>query len=349
MQSNVQIQNPYAMSIADAASIIEVAIKNNRPILLQSMPGLAKTQVTKGIVKKLGFDIYIEFAGTSEPSDIRGFAFPNEERTKATFLPFGVLELMINAKKPLVIFLDDIHMAVGPVQNAWAQVLEERRINGMTISPHVRFVAACNRKQDNAGANTLTTMFLSRFKTILEIKPDAPAWISWASANNMPPVLITYIKCKPDMISTFNPQVVKTNSNFACYRTLEALGNWINDGVTNIAAWAGCVGEGFATDFGGFYDLYTQIGNLPINITKGIAPTAQQQDLINNKSDVRFMVCAALAQLANNKNIANIGTFVATLAPEYQNFFYTDAAARDVSIRSTKQYIDFAVANQGTL
>lgn len=346
--SNVQIQNPFAMSIADAGPIIRAALQHNMPILLQSMPGLGKTAQINTECKALGYDIEIDSPGTKDPSEYNGLFFPNDTRTAAITLPAALLHKMQKAKKPFVVYFDDLHLGMQAVQGPIANIINERRINDIIISPEVRFIAACNRKQDNAGANTLSTMLLSRFKTILEIKPDAAAWCSWAAANKMPAVLIAYIRMKPDMISTFNP-TNKGVVNFACPRTIEALGKWINAGVYNRSVWAGCVGDSFAVDFGGFYDLYTQIGNLPLNITNGIAPTAQQQDMIDNKADVRFMICAALAQLATVKSLGNIAKFISTLPAEYENFFYTDAGARDVNIRSTKHYIDFVTRNQNVL
>ncbi len=301
----------------------------------------------KKVCKALGFEYYIEHVATAEPSDYRGLAFPTSDKQSATFLPYGLLHKMEKATAPLVVFFDDIHNGMQAVQGPIAQIIEERRINNVMISPHVRFVAACNRKQDNAGANTLTTMLLSRFKTILEIKPDADAWCKWAVTANVPAVLIAYIRSKPEMISTFEP-TNKGVVNFACPRTLEALSNWMNSGVYNKSVWAGCVGDRFALEFGAWFDVYTTLGNVHTNIAKGIAPTAAQSAQLQ-KPDVQFMVCAALSQLATKTNVHHIAGFIKTLSPEFENFFYLDAAARDVSIRQTASFIDFAVRNQGVI
>lgn len=347
--SSVNISNPYAVTIAEAAPFIEAGLSSNFSMLLQSAPGLGKTQVTKAVCDKLGFDLYIDHPATAEPSDYRGLAFPSEDRKSAQFLPYGLLNTMIHAKKPTVVFFDDIHNAMQANQGPIAQIIEEKRINNHRVSEHVRFIAASNRKQDNAGANMLNTMLLSRFKTILEIKPDADAWCKWAVTANVPAVLIAFVRMKPEMISTFDP-TKKGLVNFACPRTLEALGKWINAGVYSESVWAGCVGDIFTTEFAAFFQLYQSgAGNIITAINKGLALTVAQRTALDNNPSLVYMVCASLAQTVTPATLHNVAAYISTLAPELQNFFYMDAGARNPNIRSTSHYIAFATQNQITL
>jgi len=208
------------MKIDAFKTVLKTALLNNWNILVQSAPGIGKSEIVIETAKELGMDILVRHPVTESPDDLKGLGFI--DNGKAAFFPYEEMQKMLKATRPLVVFIDDVGQAVQSMQGGYMQVIQARELNGQKISPFVRFVAATNRAQDGAGASSIITALISRFRCVITLEADASAWIKWALVNNMPPELCAYLKFKPDMISTFNPK--NRGAQFACPRTIFALG-----------------------------------------------------------------------------------------------------------------------------
>jgi hypothetical protein len=328
--------NTMAMNASELENVLRSAIKNSFNVLITGAPGIGKTDIIKSAVEKEKCDLIPEHAVTSEPTDYKGLGFPSKDKESARFLPYGVLLEMLNATKPLAVFFDDVGQAPQSVQAAIMQLILERKINGHKVSKHVRFLAATNRRQDNAAVSGLITPLISRFNSVIELEVDANAWVQWALANQMPVELIAFLRLKPALISTFDSSK-RDLKNFACPRTIANLGKWINAGVHSSKVWAGCVGETFQTEFSAFWELFKTLGNMPDRICQGQAVD------VPARPDLKFAICAALAFRASQVNWSNIMAF------EFQTYLTVDSTARNPELMNTKEFIDFSVSNQNVL
>lgn len=336
--------NTLAMSAAELLDVARSAIKNTFNILVTGAPGIGKTDILKAATKAEGCGLMIEHAVTSEPTDYKGLGFPSADRESAKFLPYGSLNEMINAEKPLVVFFDDLGQAPQSVQAAIMQLILERKINGHKVSEHVKFLAATNRRQDNAAVSGLITPLISRFASVVELEVDAPSWTQWALTNDMPFELIAFLRLKPQLISTFDASK-RDLKNFACPRTIANLGKWINAGMHDTKVWAGCVGETFQIEFSAFWSLLKTVGNMPDKICQG-----QKVDMaLLAKPDLKYAICAALAFRATEVNWGNIAKFAKQLPPEFQTYLVVDATTRNPELMNTKEFISFSVENQKLL
>lgn len=309
-------------------------------MLVQSSPGIGKSDLINAAVAELGFDSITVHPVVEEPTDAKGL--PGIVDGKADFLPYGNLRKMIDAKSPLVVFLDDLGQAPQSVQAAYMQLLLAREINGKKISEHVRFIAATNRRADGAGVSGLITPLLSRFRATVELECDASDWQKWALKNAMPIELIAFIGFCPALLSNFDPKHAREMKPFACPRTVAFLGEWLNAGLSDLETMKGCVGEAFAAQFAGFRSIYLKVANLPaqIMVNPMKAPLLE-------KPDEQFALSAALSYNASKKSIDNIAAYVerSEFPAEMRAFFWKASTGRNPDIQNTNAFTRYAIAH----
>jgi len=332
------------MKISDLYNILPIALKNNLNIMILGMPGCGKSDTVKDIVENvLKYDFITLFPALSSPIDFKGLPVSGtvDGKLVAEFIPYGDLNKILHAEKELVVFLDEIGQAPVSVQSATLSLILAREVNGVKISPHVRFIAATNDKTHNAGVSGLITPLLSRFASIINLEVDSDSWINWAIKNNICPELISYIKTKPSMLSTFDPKN-KSIANFACPRTVANLGKWINLGIINHEIWSGCVGEAFSVEFMAYYKICSSIAKLPGEIISN--PYSAE---IPTKPDILYFVLVALANKAKDEKIfSQVLIYAKRLPKEYEAFIVKMIVTKNPKMKETKSFIDWHVNNQ---
>jgi ATPase family associated with various cellular activities (AAA) len=330
------------MKITELYKVLPNAIQSNMNILLIGAPGVGKSDVIAEIVNKIGYEFMILHPVVSNPVDFKGLPVSgvvNGELT-ADFIPYGDLNKMMKATKELVVLLDDLGQAPASVQASIMQLVLAREVNGKKISDKVRFIAATNDKNQNAGVSGLITPLLSRFAGIFKIEVDSESWIEWALKNNMPNELIAYIHAKPQMLSTFNA-ANKSIENFACPRTIANLGKWMNLGVINHEVWSGAVGEVFATEFMAFYKICTSIAKLPAEI---IANPASAE--IPSRPDILYFVLTALANKSKDESVfAKVMIYLNRIPKEYEAFTVKNIVVKNPKMKETHTFINWHVNN----
>jgi hypothetical protein len=246
------------MRATDLKRFLKFAFKKNYPILIKGSPGIGKTDIVEWSVKKLDYDLLIMHPVVDSPIDYKGLGSVVDG--EAAFLPYGNLKKLINAKKPLVVFFDDLGQAPAAVQSAVMQLLLARQINGQPISKFVRFVAATNRREDKANVSGILEPVKSRFASIVELEVNVDDWIVWAEKNGMPSTLIHFIQFKPNMLNDFKP--TRDIENSPCPRTVANVGRMIKDNLRNdllFEAVKGATGIAFANEFTAFLRVYKDL------------------------------------------------------------------------------------------
>ena len=284
----------------------------------------------------------------SDPTDYKGLPFPTEDGKEAIFLPFGELNSLITATKPTVFFLDDLGQAPMSVQAACMQLILARQIDGHKVSDEVVFVAASNRRQDKAGVLGILEPVKSRFAAILELEPNTEDWVEWAYANKMPANLISFIQFKPQFLSEFKPTSDLTNS--PCPRTVAYVGKMINNGVPKDLLYemvSGAAGNGFATEFKAYLDIYTSIPSLSELMAKADTlpiPTDPGQ---------LYAYSGFIADNNNSKNIPRLIKFIERMNLEFQTLVMTQTikvgGGKNSTVSTTREFLDWSMNHAKTI
>ena len=246
------------MRASELKKFLKWSFKKNYPILIKGAPGIGKTDIVTWAANKLKYDLLIMHPVVDSPIDYKGLGTIIDG--KAVFLPYGNLKLLMSAKKPLVVFFDDLGQAPAAVQSAVMQLLLARSLNGKKISKYVRFVAATNRREDKANVSGILEPVKSRFASIVELDVNVDDWILWAEKKGLPKSLIHYIQFRPMMLLDF--KATRDIENSPCPRTVTFAGLMVNDKLPNellFEAIQGATGQKFASEYTAFMRVYKEL------------------------------------------------------------------------------------------
>lgn len=329
------------MKPSQLKSVLTKLIKHGKPVLLVGPPGVGKSEISETVARELGYDILICHPVVDSPIDYKGMPYVSDG--KAEFLPFGILNQLIEANSPLLCMFDDLGQACDAVQASLMQLLLSRKINGQKISDHVVFLAATNDKHHKASVSGILEPVKSRFITILKIDIDAAEWIKWGSENNMPTELLDYVAMNPDFLFEFNPTTEVTNS--PCPRTVANMGelfNLFDICDESIELFGGAVGIEAAAKFLSFVEIYRRAPRIvdiladPVN-----CPIPDDVD-----QSIRTAICTMLTGRVDVSNFDKIITYVKRLGPELTQVVVTGASMRLPELIETKTYVDWTLEYQ---
>lgn len=323
------------------SKFLSQSIQARRRVLVKGKPGIGKSDIVQQASDELKADLVLMHPSISDPTDYKGMPALTANGTEAHFLPFGDLSRLCKATKLTVAFIDDIGQAAPAVQAALMQLILARSVNGTRISPEVVFVGATNDTSHMAGVSGMIEPLKSRWDTIVELEVSVDDWSNWALDAGLPAELIAFIRFRPALLSDFKP--TKEIKNSPCPRTWASVGNWLLDGVKDLEIFTGAVGEGAATEFYSFLDLYASLPSLD-----GIL-LDPMKSLVPDKPAALFAVSTGLARKATPQNLDRITRYYSRLPKEFDVLGMRDAQRINKAIVCTPAYIAWQTKNSGVL
>jgi len=323
------------MTPKELKSALLKAMPAKLPILIKGAPGIGKSDIVEQVAKELKMDLIISHPVVSDPTDAKGL--PAIVDGKAEFLPYGDLRQMMEAKKPTIVFLDDLGQAPAVVQAAFMQLILARRVNGHKVSKHIVFVAATNRRQDRAGVTGILEPVKSRFASIVELEADAQEWIEWALDNDVPMEVIGLIHYQPSMLTAGQPTADIVNH--PCPRTIAYAGKLIKAGMDSFEELSGALGQTGAASLKGFMDVYRSLPDLD-----EIIDHPDTTDVPTEPSAL-YATAMALVEKATPENVASIFTYVKRFSRQTADvgvFLVKDLIKKNPKIQNTTAFIQWA-------
>jgi hypothetical protein len=340
----------FSVTPSTLTTILDAAIAKNRPLLIVSSPGCGKTDIVLQAGIRNTIRVVVFHPVVDEPINYKGLPTTMivDGVTKATFLPFDELEILINSKEKIIAFFDDLGQANAGVQAAVMQLVLSRRINGFKISDNIMFVAATNRKSDKAGVSGILEPVKGRF-TIVELEPSEKDWTDWAIKHNQPPELIAFIRWKSStsesVLYNFEPTLEMRNSPNP--RNVAAAGEWIADGLPEhilTPLIAGRCGAGFAHEFMAFYRMHKALPDPDLLIANPDKFTLPDK----SKPDQLFAICGALAAKANKQNFDNIMKIANKIPVEFSVMMVQDIIIAKNELAETSAFDNWKYINDLT-
>jgi MoxR-like ATPase len=322
------------MNATQLHSLLTKTIPAKLPVLIVGEPGIGKSDIVDQACRDVGAKLIIEHPVVSDPTDFKGMPYAKDG--KATFLPFGDLEDIINATTLTVYFLDDLGQAPASVQAACMQLLLARRINGFRVSDHVCFVAATNDHTHRAGVSGILEPVKSRFVTIVRLETDVEAWIAWALKMGLPTEIIAFIRFRPELLHKFEP--TREIKNCPSPRTIHNIAKLMEMGVPQeieFEVYAGAAGEGVATELVAFLKIFRQLPDIDYIIMH-----PEKVDIPDDPATL-YALATAVARKATEQNIARIIEFAERLPIEYNVLLIHDAGRINQDITKTRAWIEW--------
>ncbi|MCI0150968.1 ATP-binding protein [Paraburkholderia sediminicola] len=322
---------------AQLFELLTAYIPARLPVIITGPAGIGKSDLVDQASGEKSHDLLISHPVVEDPTDSKGLPFPSADGKTAAHLPFGDLERAVNSTRPLVWFLDDLGQASPAVQAAKMQLLLARRVGNHALPPHVTFVAATNRRSDNAGVSGILDPVISRFATVVELQPTVNDWTAWAIRNNVPVELIAFLRFRPDLL--FVQKRSRDIENSPSPRTWGFLAKTmpvVPKGL-ELLSYSGTVGVEAATELMSFLGIYRQLPSPDlILLNPDTAP-------IPENTSALYAVTAALAAYSNEGNFDRVLTYTDRIISgggrEFGALLVRDALRRTATLANTDAFV----------
>ncbi|MFL9995289.1 ATP-binding protein [Paraburkholderia sediminicola] len=322
---------------AQLIELLTAFVPARLPVLITGSPGIGKSDIVEQVAHATEHDLLISHPVVEDPTDSKGLPFPSKDGMTAAHLPFGDLERAVNCDKPLIWFLDDLGQASPAVQAAKMQLLLARRVGTHTLPPHVTFVAATNRRTDNAGVTGILDPVISRFATVVELQPSVNDWTEWAVRNDVPVELIAFLRFRPDLLSV--PKRGRDIENSPSPRSWGFVGKTmpvVARGL-ELLSYSGTVGGEAAAEFISFLGIYRQLPSPDsILLNPDTAPIPENISAL-------YAVTAALAAYSNEGNFDRVLTYTDRIIGgghrEFGALLVRDALRRTPTLANTDAFV----------
>lgn len=319
-------------------SIVEQFKVDNTVVpYIEGKPGGGKSALAAEIGRELGFDNVVQFfASLRDPVDLMGTPAPDNEVTR--WRPPA--ELMVLSKGRNLLVLEELSDCGMQMQNALCGLIHDKHVGNLHLSPETYIIATGNRTQDKSGANRLASKLYGRIR-LFEYTENVDDFSDWALDAGIDPILIQFLRFRPDLLSDFDPNRKANPTPRTWVRASKTPASLpTNVYFNNIA---GDVGEGAAAEYTGFRKIYEALPNID-----GILMNPSKSD-VPTEPAVLYALTGALAHRTSKDNFDRVSEYVSRLPAEFQVMCVSDAMKLHPDIKNTKAFIAWAVKNSSVM
>ena len=180
--------------------LIKAAMAVNQPVIIWGSPGVGKTAYVQSMAKEMNADLITLMGNVMMPEDFLGMPLITKHGDTdidvTTFATPGWALKGSEAKKPVIVFLDELSTARPQVQAAMLRVVLERKVGDHDLGDHVTFVAAANPVNETAEKSPFTPALANRFMHV-EWEINHEQWCEWLleehRGNRLAPLVAGYV------------------------------------------------------------------------------------------------------------------------------------------------------------
>lgn len=306
-----------------------------RPLLVESSPGLGKTQIAAQAASELKVGFKTIHAPLLQPEDY-GFPVISKDKTDVDFI-VSLEKFPVEGSdcpETGIFLIDEISQADNSAQKILANLIQEREIHGKKLKKGWTIIATGNRQSDRAGANRILGHLGNRL-TRVPLEASLDDWTQWALTNNVKSEVIAFIRFRPELLSAYEPNQEINATPRAWVEGVSAALGAISP-VLEFPVFSGDVGEGPASEFLAFLKIYRKLPNIDT-----ILLNPKKADVPTDPATI-YSVCGAIVSRVTTNNFDKAMTYVRRLPAEYSVLFVKDATAKNPELCHTKEFIDWA-------
>ncbi len=186
-------------TIEGAKEMARIFRAKDIPLYMHSAPGIGKSDIMRQLAHEDESGFIDVRVGTMLPEDLTGIPVPDLEKRLAVWLRAAFWpEVKRDGARGIIAF-DELSDANRQLQSCIYRVILDRQIGDYKLPDGWWPVAAGNRREDRAAAQSISTALANRFAHV-QIRADADCWAAWANLNDIDPMLIGFIKYRPNLI-----------------------------------------------------------------------------------------------------------------------------------------------------
>lgn len=211
-------------------------------------PGVGKSMSVYDFAKKNNMKLEDIRLTQMDAPDLKGLQWIDEKTgTTKSYRP----EFFPVENIPGVIFLDELTAAEPRMQATSYQLVLDRRIGPHILPDKWMVIGAGNSPEDGAISYKMGSALSDRFVHI-QVEAHPTDWISWALENEIHPNVISFIRVKPQYLTTVDGQA--KSSKLICpsprsWARVSEILNTVDDKACNSILINGVVGDAAAVEF----------------------------------------------------------------------------------------------------
>lgn len=318
------------MKPSELTIAVEICINALQPCIIWGSPGIGKSNIMHQTAARLGLAVKDVRAVLLDPVDLRGLPCVIDGKSK-----WAIPDFLPTSGKG-ILFLDELNRAPVLVQNACFQLILDRKLGEYTLPDGWAVTAACN--QSGTGTNKMSDALRNRF-IHLQAEVDVTDWCKWAVAANIEPVVIAFIRFRPELLHQYDTKA----DAFPTPRSWEFVSKITAMNATNGIAhslFAGAIGEAAAIEYSAFLKLYKDLPSIDaILLNPG-------KEKIPEQPATMYAIASALARRMNDSNISRVLTYLGRMPAEFAVMSVKDGIQRDSSLQGTPEFTKWAIENQ---
>lgn len=325
-------------NISEAIALAKIFQERDMPLYLHGAPGLGKSDIMRQIANEQGINFIDVRVGTMLPEDLTGIPVPDLEAKVAVWLRATFWPNAERDGERGILCFDELSDAPRNLQSCIYRVVLDRQIGEYKLPRGWWPVAAGNRREDRAAAQSISSALANRF-CHLHLRSDFDCWKIWANQNNIDPMLVGFLGYRQNLLHSMDGADLLA---FPTPRSWAQASKVFNlDAGMRFKALSAVVGEGAATEVEAFF----KVVSLPDfdDIIKH--PTTCE---IPEDPASKYALSAMLSRnITDDKTFAAVYKYIKR--PDFGADFATvvvlDAAKRDSGLCDTKTFVEWAKNN----
>ena len=301
---------------------------------LEGSAGGGKTSAVRQVADELGAVFIDQRLTDRDFTEVSGWRIPNADNSAMIHLTPDWFDF--DPAKKYVLFFDELPQAPVTNQNIAAQIINERSLGGHVLPDNVAIVCAGNPAKDRSGTNTMPTHLRDRL-TWLQIESDLEDVVGYFAANNRDPLVIGYLRARPDNLHKFDRDAKACPSPRSWDKVSTLLGFDLPEGAFQHALF-GTVGDGVGADFLAYKKLTTKAPAIKDIIAD---PDGTR---LPEESDVLYALCAGISASLKPDNATPLCAYLDRIPQkEMVAFVMRDALKRDPDLKQANAVRDWAL------
>ena len=158
---------------------IKMRMLAKKPFFVMGHAGWGKSQIIKGLAKRMGYEVNIVFLDKAVKEDLGGIPVPvksGDISKQEMVMPGWAAKMYENPDTKYLLFFDEMNQADPQVMNALMPIVQDHEICGIEFKNFI-VGAAGNYKSENEAVEELSGPLKSRFKPLIVWDDNTPgAW-----------------------------------------------------------------------------------------------------------------------------------------------------------------------------
>jgi len=317
--------------------------KIKRTLMVESTPGLGKTQIARQAAEELGVGFMTIHAPLLQPEDYGLPVVMGKDRDQLKFVVSADKFPIKGSDCPEsgILLIDELSQADNSSQKILANLIQEREIHGQHLKDGWTIVATGNRQKDRSGANRILGHLSNRL-TRVTLEASLDDWTDWALRNGVKTEVVSFIRFRPELLSNYDAaQEINATPRAWVEGVSAALG--VIEKENEFEIFTGDVGEGCASEFMAFVKIYR---NLPNPDAVLLNPKKEE---VPKDPATQFALVGALVARVTEQNMDRAMIYIRRLPAEFSVLFIKDAVARNRDLATTKAFIDWTTKEGAAL